>query len=258
MIELLNKFDNNYVISKDDVYEIALNYINVNHLELFLNDIKFDNLSSDLAAYNPKANNIVINNWKAWETCYKWADKLTEKYHIDNRYYSYVLNFYYLYILFHEMTHANQKKKHDMLTTKTPGVYLFLYELCEKLYLDSKSFYEKNHDLFPMEIEANNNGLLKSYNLINNTKLPKKEKRILYLQYIQSLLSNYEIINSDEIITPFNKLYKEESRINIDIMNMLYSGVNLNMIERLNLGLDISLSEYNHLQKEKLRILIKR
>ena len=258
MITLLNKFDDNYIIHEDDVYEIALYYIKTNNLELFLNDINFNNESNDLATYTPNDNNIVLNNERIWKTCYKWADKLKEKYHIDDRYYSYILNFYYMYVLFHEMTHANQKKNHDMLTTKTPGVYLFLYELCEKLHHDSQAFYDKNHDLFPMEIEANNNGLLKAYSLISHTKLPKKEAKVFYLQYLQSLLSNYKKINKYRILTPFDKLYEEENRINRDLMYKLFDDANLSKIDRLNLGLDITPNEYNNLQKEKLRILIKR
>ena len=258
MSSLLSKFNDNYVINLDDVYEIALNYIKVNHLELFLNDIDFDDNREELAFYNPKECNIILNNKKTWETCYKWTDKFMELYHVDNKYYSYILNFYYLYVLFHEMTHANQKMNHDQLTSKTSNVYLFLYELCEKLHLDSQEFYDNNHDLFPMEIEANNNGLLKAYNIISHTKLPKKESRILYLQYIKSLLTNYEKENKYHILTPLDKLYKEENRINMKMINELFDKANLTLIERLNLGLNITPKEYNHLQKEKLRILIKR
>ena len=116
-----------------------------------------------------------------------------------------------------------------MLTCSTPNVYLFLYELCEKLERENQSFYDKNHDLFPMEIEANNNGLLKSYYLLSHTNLPKREKRILYLQYIISLLSNYEKTSNNFISTPLDKLYKEETRINIKIKGVLESLKNNNI-----------------------------
>ena len=258
MITLLNKFDDNYIIHEDDVLEIAFHYIKEYNLELFLNDVTFDNSKDEMAYYNVNRNIITINNEKTWKTCYKWADMFKEKYHIDDKYYSYILNFYYLYVLFHEFTHVMQKKNHDMLTSKTPTIYLFLYELCEKLHLDSQAFYDKNHDLFPMEIEANNNGLLKAHNLLSYTKLPNKETKLLYLQYLNSCLTNYNKINKYRISTPFDELYRREDRINMDIFNRLLNESKLNTKERLNLGLDITPSEYNHLQRERVRILIKR
>ena len=258
MITLLNKFDENYLIHEEDVLKITMHFIKDNNLELFLNDLVFDDSVDVLAAYNVNKNNIVVNNEKVWKACYKWADKFKDKYKIDNKYYSYILNFYYLYILFHELTHAMQKKNHDMLTSKTSSVYLFLYELCDKLHVNNQAFYDKNHNLFPMEIDANNNGLLRAYNLMTYTKLPRKEAKLLYLQYINSLLSNYEKVNKYRILTPLDKLYKEDENINIDLIYQLFDDNNLSKIERLNLGLDITPFEYNNLQKGKLRILIKR
>ena len=109
-----------------------------------------------------------------------------------------------------------------------------------------------------MEIEANNTGLPQSYNLMSHTKLPNREKKIMHLQYVDSLLSNYEKINKYRIKSPFNKLYNEDNKININLFNQLLNEVNLSKLERLNLGIDITPHEYNGLQREKIRLLIKR
>lgn len=258
MNELINKFNNYYVMNQDDILNITSKFITEYRLEEFLCDIKFNDSLGELAVYNPSKSIIYINMQRLWNACYKWSNKLQVTYKIDNCNYSYLLNYYCLYILFHEITHAIQKQKHDKYVNNTNSVYIFLYELCEILELDNKELYDKYHDLFPMEIEANNNGLLKAYNFMSHTNLPSREKRILNLQYINSLLSNYEKDNKSRIITPFSKLYNVESRINIDKLNELIEEISLDKIDRLNLGLVITNQEYKGLQKEKYILLIKR
>ncbi len=258
MNSLINKFNNNGIVNENDILNISSKFIHENKLEEYLKDVKFNNTINDIAVYSPLNSIIYINMQKLWETCYKWTNKLQASYKIDNNNYSYFLNFFVLYILFHEITHAIQKMKHDKNCNNTDSVYIFLYELCEKLEIENRELYNKNHNLFPMEIEANNNGLLKAYNFMSHTNVPNHEKRIMHLQYISSLLSNYERVGKNHIITPFNKLYILENRINISKLNELLETENLDEIERLNLGLDIKINEYKSLQKEKVRLLIKR
>ena len=232
MITLLNKFDDHYVIEEVDILEIVKHYINENNLEMYLKDANFDNSIPDIAKYNPITSIISINMDKLTEVCNMWSNKLQKTYHIDDNNYSYLLNYYLLYSLFHELND----------------------ELIAKNY----NLYNNFHDLFPMEIEANNMGLLYSYNLMSHTKLPNREKRIMHLQYINSLLSNYDKINKYHISTPFNKLCLQDSKINTSLFNELLNKSKLNKIERLNLGIDITPHEYNSLQRERIRLLIKR
>ena len=257
MNSLINKFNNYHVMDSDDILDITSRIISEYHLEEYLKDIKFNDDLDEIAVYGQTSCIIYINMKRLWTACYNWANKLQAKYKIDDRNYSYLLNYYCLYILFHEITHAVQKKKHDKLCNDTNSAYIFLYELCELLEREEKELYENHHDLFPMEIEANNNGLLKSYNFISHTNLPNREKRILHSQYLTSLIMNYDI-SDKAITTPFNKLYNLESRINILKLNELLEESPLDKIERLNLGLDITRGEYKSLQKEKVRLLIKR
>ena len=57
MITLLNKFDENYLIHEEDVLKITMHFIKDNNLELFLNDLVFDDSVDVLAAYNVNKNN---------------------------------------------------------------------------------------------------------------------------------------------------------------------------------------------------------
>ena len=258
MITLLNKFDDHYVMKENDILETVYHYIVENGLELFIRDVTFNDKLDTIAKYSDSKNIIEINMNRLMEVCNMWATKLQKTFHIDNNNYSYLLNYYILFSLFHEITHAMQKKKHDALSLTTNKVYVFLYELNDDLMNRNKDLYTRCHDLFPMEIEANNTGLLQSYNLMSHTKLPNREKKIMHLQYVDSLLSNYEKINKYRIKSPFNKLYNEDNKININLFNQLLNEVNLSKLERLNLGIDITPHEYNGLQREKIRLLIKR
>ena len=255
---LLERVNNRELLEKEDILKLVANYIHKNGLELFITDFKFDDNHEEIATYNSTNCFITFNNIKAWEECHKHINKFKELYQISDKYDSYLLNFFYLYFVFHELIHADQKKNHDLLSSKMNHVYLFLYELCDKLYCDDKSFYEDNHDLFPMEINANNNGLLYASNIINHSNIPRRESNILRLQYNRSLLSNYNKVNKYRVISPFEKLYNKNKRININLLNELLNEKDLTKIERVNLGLDITSKEYDYLQKEKVRLLIKR
>ena len=61
-------------------------------------------------------------------------------------------------------------------------------ELNDDLMNRNKDLYTRCHDLFPMEIEANNEGLFKAYQLMTYTKLPGKETQLMHLDYLSNLL----------------------------------------------------------------------
>jgi len=54
MNSLLNKINDNYVITKMDVLNVTLDYIRENNLSYLLNDIHFSSNNTDLAYYNSK------------------------------------------------------------------------------------------------------------------------------------------------------------------------------------------------------------
>ena len=259
MITLLNKFDDRYIIKEQDIEEIGWAYIKSNNLDGYLKDIIFDNDSKRLGKYNIRTKEIVFNDEKVIRLGYRLFDKLREKHQIGDDYYAYFLNFYYLYILYHELTHVKRRAEYEMTLGKENNIFNYLYELCAKLHDNDIWFYKNktNHDLFPMEIDANNNGYLIAYNLMNYTKLPGKEVKVMYLQYLFSLMMNYEKISDSKISAPIEKLAEKNPNVNLYEIYDIARQTNLSKIERMNLGLPITVKEYESLIKEKQKTLIK-
>ena len=256
MITLLNKFDDKYVIKEDDVLQIVLYYLKENNLDSILSDVKFDDDFKYMASYDLRNNKVILNNEKMWKYCYLKTDKVINDFKINSDYYTYFLNFYYIAIIFHELTHVLQKYNYEK-TLSNNKLYVYLYELCRFLEYGDIASYNKNNNLFPMEIEANNEGLLKAYKLMSYTKLPTKENKIMYLEYLRKVLSNYKKINKFRVLTPLDKLANKDSRINLNEISELVDEVNLNRISRLNYGLDITSREYDIVNKEKQKILLR-
>ena len=253
MITLLNKFDDKYIIKEKDVLDIASAYIKENAVEKYLNDINFDSTSNYLAYYNIRTNDIVFNDEKIINNAYKLYDLFYKEYHVNEDNYTYFVNFYYLYIIYHELTHVSQKKRYE--NSNDENIYNYLYDLCSNLRKSDVTFYKSKHDIFPMEIEANNKGTLKAYNLMQYTKLPNKECQMLYLRYLSFLITDYERINNFRIKTPIEKLSDENDFVDINKIYELTDHSHLSKIERLNLGLNITVKEYDGIEKEKQKIL---
>ena len=245
MITLLNKIDNTYVIEKKDILRIISSYIAKNNLQSYLFDVRFLSNSNNLGSYNTLTNVMILNDNRIIKSCYHVSDCLAKKYKISEDYYTYLINYYYLYILFHELEHVKQKASYENASRSV--LFNSLYELCRELQRNDLKFYNQNHDLFPMEIEANNNGYLKAYHIISRTKLPKRELNILKRQYLFSLLNNYEK-NKYQIIAPIDKL-TEYNNTSIFNTTKILQESDLSKIERLNLGLGITSLEYDSIKK---------
>ena len=256
MITLLNKFDDGYIIQRKDVLDIISHYTEKDHLENFIKDVTFGSNNEHAGTYNLDTYKIALNDDMILENCYELFGELSRIYNIDRGYYPYFINFYYLHTLFHEIEHAKQEKNYQLM--RKSNLYEKLYELGRTLQMDNIDFYRKNHSLFPMEIDANNNGYLESYNLLSHTKLPRRETRILYLQYLFSLSYNYQKVTNNYILSPIEKLIEQSNGMDILTLIQLLKETHLSKIERLNLGLIITPSEFNSIEHEKNKILCKR
>ena len=255
MATLLEKINNNICLDKNDIIDIIDAYIEKNNLELYLVDVVFDNNSKYIGAYNMKDKIITLNDYKIVNFCYRTTDNLSRIYNISENYYNYFFNYYYLYIIFHELEHVLQTKKYENETNENVLMFKFLYELCQRLHYNNQEFYHHNHDLFPMEIDANNYGYLKSYRFLSHTNLPKRELKIMQTQYTFSLLYNYKKINN-LVSSPLDKLCEKSKNISKDLILKLLDACELGMNERLNLGLNITPLEFNSIEKEKRKIIL--
>ena len=61
MITLLNKFDDKYIIQKDDIHEITSKYIKENEAEDYLRDVNLTKESDIVVDFNYKNNELSIN-----------------------------------------------------------------------------------------------------------------------------------------------------------------------------------------------------
>lgn len=257
MITLLNKFDDGYVIKEEDVYSIVSSYKEEKKLDnKYLVNIDFNGKKLNYPAYYClKDKKIYFDDKKIILNGYALYDKLNKLYQTDEDSYSYYLNNYYLYVIYHELFHAEQLKRHD-LDLPFNEIHNYLFDLCSLLRHGNREFYDKNHNLFPMEIESITTGYFKAYNLMLHTKLSNRECKIMYLKFLKTLLDNYSISESDKtiIISPIEVLSTKTELIDLNKINELMSKVKLSKIDRLNLGLPITYKEYDSVKKEQDKV----
>ena len=247
MLTLLNKFDDKYKMKEKDILDIAWSYIKENNLEEILKDVKFDPNSSYLGIYYNDSNTMVFNDERIYNKVNELYNELLSNYQIDENYHTYFWNLFYLYVTFHDVEHINQKAMHD--NGYGSELFNYLYEACNNIKENDYNLYLENHSLFPTNIAADNIGFLKAYNLMDHTKLIKRELRIMYLEYLKLLLRNYERYNDKIIISPVDKLATLSNLISLDKITELLNNTKLSKIDRMNLGLSITPSEYDSIIK---------
>ena len=246
MITLLNKFDDNYVMKKEDVLEITSKYAIDNNLSSYVNDIVLTEDGN--TSYDPDKKIISYDLEDIMESSNRLFQKLKEEFQIDDKYASYFLNYYYLNYIHNVLAHVKQKANYE----NREDIIGYLYDLSQRLIVDQQSKL-----LIPMEREANNNGLLTAYTLMNYTKLPGKEAHIMQLQYLNGLLTDYKKRNNFQVTSPIEVLNDLVPDIDIDRINELLDQSKLSRIDRFNLGLPITPKEYDGVQNEVTKRLIK-
>ena len=170
------------------------------------------------------------------------------------------VNIYNLYVINHELEHANQTK--FLLDSKLNSKYLnFKYSLLVKdlLLVDNiftflnKNTYYKYHDIFFSEYDADINSFINTLNFINSLDIDIIEKNIQKFNILiaKTLLKRYKNIKSNTPYENFMNLYhsifeylKIESKYHINYENYDFPS---SQIERLKLGVDISEDTYEYL-----------
>lgn len=181
------------------------------------------------------------------------------------------INIYNLYVINHELEHANQTK--FLLDSKLDSKYLnFKYSLLLKdvLLVDNiftflnKNTYYKYHDIFFSEYDADINSFINTLNFINSLDIDIIEKNIQKFNILiaKTLLKRYKNIKSSTPYDNFINLYhyifeylKIDSKYHIKYKDYDFPS---SQIERLKLGVDISEDTYKYLNlvsKEKHKTL---
>lgn len=170
------------------------------------------------------------------------------------------VNIYNLYVINHELEHANQTK--FLLDSKLNSKYLnFKYSLLVKdlLLVDNiftflnKNTYYKYHDIFFSEYDADINSFINTLNFINSLDIDIIEKNIQKFNILiaKTLLKRYKNIKSNTPYENFMNLYRSifeylkiESKYHINYEDYDFPS---SQIERLKLGVDISEDTYEYL-----------
>ncbi len=257
MITLLNKLDDEYIMQEKDILEMGASFIKSNNIEPWLKDIAFDPNIPHIGHYDVPNKRIVINEGKIVKQGYKMFDSLQEKYKIDERDYTYFLNFYYLWAIYHELIYVKERATFEMNMDKEDDIFVYLYRLCRDLHHE-KLNYQETHEYYPTEIYARNNAYLAAYNIMKYTKLPGREAKVMYLQYLNSLMQNYDR-TPKRVISPIEKLAKEHEKVDFYEIFDLLSQSKLPKIDRFNLGLIVSPKEYESIEttKQKQKIILR-
>ncbi len=251
MITLLNKFDDGYVMNKEDIKKVFLEKIREYNLEDYYKDIKFEMISDYMAYYSTGDGLIHFDDKKVNRVAYDYCDNLISWYNADEDYYTYYLNFYFLYFIYHEIRHLLQLKmrKNDSFASNN-----YLYDVCHDLR-KNKNFYKENHNSFPMEIDAANFGLLKAFEILSHTKMIPRERRILQAEYLSSLHYRYALTDEGTVKSPVEMLALKSDLVDLGMINNISSHNHLSKMDRVNLGLPITVSEYNELKNKEEKVL---
>ena len=248
MVTLLNRFDDNYIMKKEDIMEIVAYYTKEKGIQSSIKDVFFTSNNNVSASFDPSNHEIYIHPNKVIENSQALFADIQKKYQIDDKYYSYFINFYYLHAIYRELEHANQEARHEKNDSKE-AIYNYLFELCTRIHQESKPFYEQNRILIPNEIEAHNNSLFTPSVWMKYTKLPSREGNIMYLQYLQSLIANYKKGNGGQLITPIEQLAAIYPNVDLETIKELTKQTKLKKIARLNLGLSVEPKELTDLEE---------
>ena len=255
MITLLNRFDDeNYLLKKEDILEISSYYSKENKIEPYLKDIFFTSDNGITTKYNEKEKIITFNPKNVLEECRRLLEEWKKNYPIDDKYDDYFMNYFYMQFIYRELVHVSQKK--TLEEKDKDELYLYLLKISNKLKENKPNIYKKIKKLTPKEREAHHIGLYTAYELMKYTKLPRKETKIMYLEYLKSILSSY-IKNKDDVVSPIELLAEIDKNIDIMKINELIKAKKSSETEKMNLGLPITMEEYTGMESNLQKRLVK-
>lgn len=250
MKTIIDTINNKEIIKEEQANNIVSLYIKKKELEKYLkNDIQYND---DKTCYSRADRIITFNESYTFKLANQLYNYLNNYFGINDNSYSYYINFYYLYRIYHELTHSYQYKRDEIGYKHS---YSYLHLINNRLITKNNDYYEDvdGHDFFPMEIEADNIGFSMAYKIMKMTDISKRDLKVLYTYYLSTFLYNYSIESSEKrIISPIEKLSFVTKGIDMIKLIEIIKQDNLNLLERVKFGLPITFLEYFLLyQKQK-------
>lgn len=242
-------------LNKDDIRKICYIIIKRMKYEKMVRRILFekrnDNIEGvasfdgeDLIFYVDNGNNLANTNYQ------KLKDN---NINLDGGLISY-FNFETLNTIFHEFAHIRQDY---LVCRRINNKESEIYRLCYIILDSINGFYKNHYETILTEVNAFNEGMLKSFNVYKNAPLnivSLNDKETYARMAFTEILSNYyqkddNILSaSEDLINILEYYHYHDEHIDLNRLKELIYQNNFPLYERLKLGLPISEKEYKYLK----------
>lgn len=242
-------------LNKDDIRKICYIIIKRMKYEKMVRRILFekrnDNIEGvasfdgeDLIFYVDNGNDLANTNYQ------KLKDN---NINLDGGLISY-FNFETLNTIFHEFAHIRQDY---LVCRRINNKESEIYRLCYIILDSINGFYKNHYETILTEVNAFNEGMLKSFNVYKNAPLnivSLNDKETYARMAFTEILSNYyqkddNILSaSEDLINILEYYHYHDEHIDLNRLKELIYQNNFPLYERLKLGLPISEKEYKYLK----------
>ena len=244
----------NKKLSKDDIRKICYIIINKMKYDKMVRRIIFeknnDNIN-DFASFDGE--DLVFHLLNGCNYAYDNYQKLKkDNIYLNGGAISYI-NFEILNTIFHEFAHIRQDY---LVCRRINNKEAEIYRICFQILDNIKGFYKDHYGIILTEVNAFNEGILKSFNIYKNAPsdiISKNDKEIYARLAFNELLSKYFkeddkiISSSDSLIDVLNYYHYNYSNLEINRLKELIYQNNYSLYERLKMGFPISMKEYKYL-----------
>ncbi len=252
METIVKKINKNEIIDQEDFRNLALFFCEDKGFPYLLKDVSFDDTFYDIAAYRPRSRVLVFNFDKVEDLAIKSTKSLQDIYDIPDESLNPFLNFNLLYVIYHELRHIEQDYDRDCNVNNNPA-FSYLYDISTIAGRD-QAIYTKFHDLFPIEIDANNYGFIYSYLMLLKSDISLRQKKIFLLQVYNSILHQYKLENK-KLVSPIEMFSEKVGCINLEYLFRLIKKSKIDSCDKLIHGLPVSKYEHYKLYVKKNKTL---
>lgn len=251
---VLSRNINKKILNKDDIRRICYIIIKRMKYEKMVRRILFEkrnNEFDDVASFDGEDLIFYVDSGMEL-SCRNYENLKDQSIYLNGGIISY-FNFEILNTIFHEFAHIRQDY---LICRRINNKEAEIYHMCYKIVEKIKGFYKDNYEIILTEVNAFNDGMIKSFNIYKNAPLDavcKHDKEIYAKIALKEILSNYNMCNnrifsSSEVLIETLKYYNYDDCKNyvIRLEDLVYHN-NFSLYERLKMGLPISDKEYKYL-----------